>query len=199
RENITNAALTMSGGNIFEGSGDLLPDLFSNSSIFNAGNYRSVGYMASVTQAAGENLNVSAMYGSGDALLARGHATALESPDDLRSMIRRGRRRFVTTQVSGQLASTHTQFSAGYQWTDRYAASPTHFYATQRMRAEAGLNVYIRQPIPTLGILPVRIEASADLRNLLAQGYLPFTAGDGRTVFLMNAPRSFRGGLSFIF
>ena len=48
-------------------------------------------------------------------------------------------------------------------------------------------------------MLPVRMEASADLRNLLAEGYLPFSMSDGRQVLLMHTPRSFRGGLSFIF
>ena len=48
-------------------------------------------------------------------------------------------------------------------------------------------------------MVPVRMEASADLRNLLAEGYLPFTMTDGRQILLMHTPRSFRGGLTFIF
>ena len=51
------------------------------------------------------------------------------------------------------------------------------------------------QPIPGLGILPWRMEATADLRNLLAEGYLSL----GQQVMLVETPRSFRGGLSFIF
>jgi hypothetical protein len=42
------------------------------------------------------------------------------------------------------------------------------------------------------------MEASADLRNLLAQGYLPLSAG-GQRLLLVQTPRSVRGGLSFIF
>jgi hypothetical protein len=61
------------------------------------------------------------------------------------------------------------------------------------------LNISLRQPIPTLFMLPVRMEATADLRNLLAEGYLPFSLSDGRQIQLMHTPRSFRGGLSFIF
>jgi len=55
----------------------------------------------------------------------------------------------------------------------------------------------IRQPIPSFG-MPGRIEASAELRNLLAQGYLPLMAGD-QQFLLVNTPRSFRGGLAFVF
>jgi hypothetical protein len=140
------------------------------------------------------------MYGAGNALVAAERSEiANQSPDDLRSMIGRGRRRAVTTQVSGVSPWTGTQFSASYQWTDRHSATASHFFTTQRARAEAGLNFYVRQPIRTFSLVPVRMEASADLRNLLAEGYLPFSMSDGRQVFLMHTPRSFRGGLSFIF
>ena len=77
--------------------------------------------------------------------------------------------------------------------------TPGHMYSTQSLRPEAGLNIYLRQPIPTFFSLPWRMEASADLRNLLAQGYVPLSCADGRRLLLVQTPRSFRGGLSFIF
>jgi hypothetical protein len=43
------------------------------------------------------------------------------------------------------------------------------------------------------------MEATADLRNMLAQGYLPLAMVGGQRVLLVETPRSFRGGLSFIF
>jgi len=198
-ENISNAALTIAGADGLLPMGDILPDLFTTSSVFNAGGYQSNGYMASVAQNFGDYLKLNVMYGSGDALIANGAEVAGESPDDLRSMIRRGRRQSVTIQAKGGLAWTGTQFIASYQWTDRHALTPTHYYATQGVRAEPGLNIYIRQPIRTFSFVPLHMEASAELRNLLAEGYLPFTYASGQQVLLMSAPRSFRGGLSFIF
>jgi len=62
---------------------------------------------------------------------------------------------------------------------------------------ETGLNIMIRQPLPSF--LGVRMEATADLRNLLQQGYLPLSAAGGSQLVLMENPRMFRGGLSFIF
>ena len=47
--------------------------------------------------------------------------------------------------------------------------------------------------------MPGRIEMTAELRNLLAQGYLPLPSSDGSTLFLVQFPRTIRGGLSFIF
>jgi hypothetical protein len=41
--------------------------------------------------------------------------------------------------------------------------------------------------------------ASAELRNLLAQGYVPISTPDGRTLYLIQNPRALRGGLSFVF
>ena len=47
--------------------------------------------------------------------------------------------------------------------------------------------------------VPWRMEASAELRNLLAQGYLPVSLANGQQLLLVNTPRSFRGGLAFVF
>jgi hypothetical protein len=61
------------------------------------------------------------------------------------------------------------------------------------------LNVFIRQPIPTLGFLPTHMEMLVDLRNLLAQGYVPVMGQDGQTVFLVQSARAVRGGVSITF
>src|SRR5439155_21446030 len=100
-DDISNAALTISGAEGLFPSGDVLPDLFTTSSVFNAGSYRSVGYMASVTQNLGENLKVTAMYASGNALLADKAEISSQSPDDLRSMIRHDARRRVRRKLPG--------------------------------------------------------------------------------------------------
>ena len=198
-ENISNSALTIAGADGLFPAGDVLPDLFTTSSVFNAGGYQSLGYMASVTQGLGDNLKVNVMYGSGDALVADQYEIHSQNPDGLRSVIRRARRQAVTAQISCKAPWTGTEFSASYQVTDSRAVTPSHYFATQGTRAEPGLNIYLRQPIRTFSLIPLRMEASADLRNLLADGYLPFSSTDGRRVLLMSTPRSFRGGLSFIF
>jgi hypothetical protein len=115
-------------------------------------------------------------------------------------MIRASRRQSVTARLAGVAPRSGTHFIASYQWTDnRLAVTPGNLYSTQTVRPVPGLNLYIRQPLPTYLNLPWRMEATADLRNLLAQGYLPLGVPDGRQVLLMQTPRSFRGGLSFIF
>ncbi len=43
------------------------------------------------------------------------------------------------------------------------------------------------------------MEALIDIRNLLAQGYVPVLGQDGQTVYLVDSARSIRGGFAFNF
>jgi len=122
------------------------------------------------------------------------------SPDELRSMIRNSRKHGATARVSATAPATGTHVVASYQWnSDRRSVMSGNLYSIDPLRPLSGLNVYVRQPLPRIPILPWRMEANADLRNMLAQGYLPFTMANGQRLLLVEAPRSFRGGLSFIF
>jgi len=200
REVVTNAALTMVGPAGMFGGGDVLPDLFSNTSTFNAGGFESLGYDASATQNVGDHLSATVIYGSTGGLTAQDGDLSADSADQLRSMIHSGRRHTATARIAATLPKTGTHMIASYQWTaDRRFAMPGNVYTTDDLRCQPGLNVYIRQPIPGPSVLPWRMEATADLRNLLAEGYLPIGAAGGQQVLLVETPRGFRGGLSFIF
>ena len=200
REAVTNAALSIvAPGGLYTG-GDILPDLFSGSSIFNAGDYQSTGYTAAVTQNLGDHFSATVMYGSLGALTVDNRELVSDSPDELRSMIRAGRKHAATTRITATSPWTGTHLIASYQWTsDRRWARPGNVYSTQALRSDPGFNIYIRQPIPLFAGLPWRMEATADLRNLLAQGYLPLNMINGQSVLLVETPRSVRGGLAFIF
>jgi hypothetical protein len=102
-----------------------------------------------------------------------------------------------TGHVDATLPGSGTHLVASYQWTDHNWAMPGHIYSTEALRPMPGLNLYIRQPLP--GFRPCRVELTADLRNLLAQGYLPLNTADGQRILLVETPRAFRGGVSFIF
>ena len=199
REHVSNAALTIAGPAGFYAGGDILPDLFSNSSIFNAGDYQTLGYTMAVTQDLGDKFKVSVMYGSVGVLAPRSDELATADLEGLRSAIRAERRNAVTTRGTGTVPKAGTHFIASYQWMDQRSVTPGQLYSTDPMRPEAGLNLYVRQPIPTFFSMPWRMEASADLRNLLAQGYLPLSTPGGQRLLLVQTPRSVRGGLSFIF
>jgi hypothetical protein len=197
RETISNAAITMVSPAGMYATGDILPDLFSNSSVFNAGSFQSNGYTVSVTQNLGQDATASIIYADMGALTAGARELETNSPDELRSMIQAGRRHGITTRVTATSPWTGTHLIASYQWTGtNRAVMAGNLYSTDSLRTAPGLNIYIRQPIPGFSR---RIEATADLRNLLAQGYLPLDTASGQQVLLVENPRSVRGGLSFIF
>lgn len=198
RDGVTNAALTMSAPNGFVSATDSLPDLGSRSRIFNVGNYQRVGYTAAVTQALGDHLNVSVAAGRTGALVADAREALSNDADDLRALIHRAQRSWVTARVSGTVPGSGTRISTSYGWTDYRALMPEHLYLAQQTSQVTGWNVNVRQPLPMIPGWPGRLEATAELRNLLAQGYLPLVA-DGRRALLTNSPRAVRGGLAFIF
>jgi hypothetical protein len=53
--------------------------------------------------------------------------------------------------------------------------------------------------LPLSHLIPGKMEAVVDVRNLLAQGYIPIMSQDGSTVYLVQSARSVRGGVSFTF
>jgi hypothetical protein len=200
RESVRNAALSLVAPAGMYSGGDILPDLFTGTSTFDAGDYRSSGYTAAVTQDLGQNLSATVMFGSMGALSADNREIVSDSPDELRSMIHAGRRMAATARVAATAPWSGTHFIASYQVAgDHRWASPGHSYSTASVRQMPGLNLYVRQTIPGLGMLPWRMEATADLRNMLAQGYLSLGVAGGQQLMLVETPRSVRGGLSFIF
>jgi hypothetical protein len=199
RENVSNTTLMIANPESGLFPGDLMPDLFSNSALFNAGRFDTAGYMASVTQDLGDSYKITATYGLVGVMASRPDGPAIQTADDLRNLIEAAHRNAVTLRASGTVRNIGTRFMASYQFTDYRSSMPAPSFATQSGRAEPGLNVMIRQPIPSIPWLPWRMEASAELRNMLAQGYLPVNMPNGSQMLLVNTPRSIRGGLAFVF
>jgi hypothetical protein len=194
---VTNAALTLVGPAGALGAADVLPDVFSDNSIFNAGNFQSTGLTAAVTQNLGDYITLAVMYGSVGALTAEDRQLTGSSAQELRGMLHESRRNVATTRVSATVPWIRTRVVASYQWSaDNRWATPGNEYSTQSFQPMPGLNVCVRQPIPGFGR---RVMATADIRNMLAQGYLPVGMVAGQQLMLVETPRTLRGGLAFIF
>lgn len=199
REAVKNAAIVMAAPAGFYPASDLLPDLSSNSSVFNLGHYHRLGYVASITQKLSDEISVALAAGNSGVLTFDPAAPVSNNPGELRGQMRSGRRMWLAMRATAVAPQTGTRLAASYQWTDYRVLSPTHLFLTQSFQPEIGLNFQIRQPLPALSLWSARLEASAELRNLLAQGYVPVSTMDGRKLFLIQNPRAVRGGLSFIF
>jgi hypothetical protein len=198
-ERVSNAAMTLVAPNGVFAPGDLLPDISSQNSVFDAGSYQRSGLAGSVSQALGEHFEIGSSFGSGGALAPTDPNFTANSAEDLRSRLDVVRRFWVSARASARIPVTGTIITGSYQWMDyNNTIMPDHFYLTQSPYTEPGLNVRVRQPIPSVPGMPGRLEATAELQNGLAQGYLPVTEG-GQRVTLVQSPRALRGGLSFIF
>lgn len=197
REATSNAALTFSGPALF--AGDLMQDFNSNSSIFNIGNMRRSGFSASASQAFGEWMTAAIIFSRGGVLRTDQRHLIAANPDEIRESIRRSQQNAVSARIHGSLPKAGTRYVASYQWTDYRALTPGHLFLTQVHSPNAGLNFSVRQPIPAMPFWAGRMELHAEMRNLLAQGYLPLVTPDGQRVLLIHTPRMVRGGLSFFF
>jgi hypothetical protein len=198
-ESVTNAALTLVAPNGMFSGADLLPDLFGGDSIFNAGSYQSMGYSAGITQDLNDHLSATVTYGSLGALTVDNREISSDNLNQLRAMIRPGQKQAVGARVVAKTSRTGTRVIASYELTDNRWAMPGHLYNTESVQPVPGFNVYFRQPVPFLSRRQCLVEATADLRNLLAEGYLPLAAANGQKVLLVETPRSLRAGLNFVF
>jgi len=106
------------------------------------------------------------------------------------------RRHALAAKFSGTMPRIHTRWIASYRWVNGPAITPVDMFNTSPGQSDPFLNIFIRQPLPSMG---GHVEALIDLRNLLAQGYVPVLGQDGQTVYLVQAARSVRGGVSFTF
>jgi hypothetical protein len=199
REKVTNAAMTVVAPEGAFAPGDLLPDVSSQNSVFDAGSYQRSGFAASVSHALGDRVQIGSSFGSGGALAPNDQDLNASSAEALRSRLQTTQRFWASARASATLPWTGTVITGSYQWMDyNNTIMPDHFYLTQSPYTEPGLNVRVRQPLPSVLGMPGRLEATAELQNGLAQGYLPVSEG-GQQVTLVQSPRALRGGLSFIF
>ncbi len=198
-EVIQNTALAISSPTGFLPESDLLADPSSRTNFFNAGRFHSMGCTASVEQRLSDRLDVLIAAGRAGAFSGRQPLLEGGTPEDLRAALEHVQRTWVTARVSTRLAVTGTRISSSYSWTDFRTLMPAHVYLTNTPSRDTGWNVSVRQPLPGIFGMGGRIEASAELRNALAQGYLSLATADGGRVVLIQSPRALRGGLAFIF
>jgi hypothetical protein len=195
---VSNATLTIADPDATLFVGDLMPSMFTSNAWFDAGNISSSGYTLSASKKMGENNQVTVTYGTLGVLTPNQAANRIADAASMRQAMSPENRQSVTIRATGIEPHMGTRYVASYQYADLGAAVPMASFSTLPDRAQPGLNVAIRQPIPFFSGVG-RMEATAEIRNILAQGYLPLALVDGRELLVVNTPRVFRGGLAFIF
>jgi hypothetical protein len=142
------------------------------------------------------NLTATVDYGYGG-VLDLGKANP--NLQDARQWIRTQDRQSVAAKISGTIPCSKTHWIASYRWINGQALTPVDMFNASAGQADPYLNIFFRQPIPGNGFLSAHMDAVIDLRNLLAQGYVPVLGQDGRTVYLVQSARAIRGGVAFTF
>jgi hypothetical protein len=202
RDYFENAAVWgLGGAGVLGGlTGSFLPNPAANGVTLHAGNYTSSGLRAAYTQSVSSYMQMAVLYALGDALSVDPSYAAGEGPvRNLRSFVRPRQTQIVAGKVTARLPRCRTQITTSYEWLPSGRVADVDPYGQADLQLQPFLGIQIRQPLPSLAFLPARIEALADFRNLLAQGYVPVSRSGDETLQLTPAYRSFQGGFSVQF
>lgn len=172
---------------------DFLPDVYSGTFTFTGNNFSSSGVRAVVQHRFHDALTATMDYSFGGALIASSHNFSAGA-------FQQRNLHAAAAKFSGRVPRANTRWLASYKWTSRRdAVTPVDMFNDSAGRSDPFLNVFFRQPIPIGDFMPAKMEALVDVRNLLAQGYVPMWTPDGQALYLVQSPRSLRGGVAFNF
>lgn len=178
-------------------SDDVLPDVYSGTFSYGyAPGVSSTGARVVVQRKISEDLTATADYSTGQVV------SAADSPANWQTLAQtlgRSRQHSVGAKLYGYVPSSGTRWIASYKWTSGSALSAVDAFNASPGQTDPYLSIFIRQPLPGASFIPAKMDALLDLRNLLAQGYLPVMGQDGRTIYMVQSARSLRGGLAFTF
>jgi hypothetical protein len=164
----------------------------------NMGDYHSSGYRAAYAQRIGNHVETLVAYSAGDSLYAQGLISHAPK-GDLQGVLKPARSASLAAGVSARIPVTRTHLTTSYEWVQRGRVTMVDPYGQADLQLQPFFDVQVRQPLPNLAFLPARIEAVADFRNLLAQGYSSLTQSGEMSLRLSSAYRSIRGGFSVEF
>lgn len=177
-------------------SGELLPDVDSGTFSYQGTNLDTNGLRVVLQRKLTSDLTATLDF-------AYGGVIDLTEPDvelrEARKSLTTVRRHAVTAKFNGKLPGCRTHWTTSYGWVSGRGLTQVDMFNASAGQSDPYLNVFLRQPLPGFSFLPVHMEAMLDLRNLMAQGYVPVMGTDGRTVYLVQSARSVRGGVAFTF
>jgi hypothetical protein len=194
-DHMTDPALT-GVGDVSSLSDQALPDIYSDTFTYRGRNLDTRGLRVVLQRKLNADLTATLDYAYGGVLDLDADGVKL---DNARRWISTKDRHALAAKLSGQVPGAKTHWIASYGWMSGEALTPVDTFNDSPGRTDPYMNLFLRQPIPGTGFLPARMEALVDVRNLLAQGYVPVLGQDGRTVYLVQSARSIRGGVAFVF
>jgi len=187
-DRIGDPALTGTGQTTAAG-GFLLPDITSGTFSYAGKTLDTNGLRAVLQHKFSDDLSATLDYAFGGVLDLTPGALLQDAQQSMTTQ----RRHAFATKLSGTVPRTRTRWIASYRWVNGPAITPVDMFNASAGQSDPFLNFFLRQPMGG------HMEAIIDLRNLLAQGYVPVLGQDGQTVYLVQAARTVRGGVAFTF
>ena len=182
-------------GEFSSANGQVLPDPLSGTFTYQGRNFQSQGMRLVFERKVMGDLSATMDYSYGGVLDLENRQTRLQDAHDS-SVVRY--RHALAAKLSGT-TPTKARWMASYGWTSGRALTSVDMFNTSAGQSDPFLNIFLRQPVPGTRSLPGHMDVLLEIRNLLAQGYVPVFGQDGRTVYLVQSARAVRGGVAFSF
>ena len=176
--------------------GNVLSDVYSGTFAYTGSGLKTGGVRLVAQRKLRKNLAATLDYAYGGVLALDGTPANI---GDVRRMADKEYRHAVSVKLAGDLPRTRTHCIVSYRWISGEALTPVDMYNVSAGQSDPYFNLFIRQPIPWTGFLSGKIEALFDIKNLLAQGYIPMARESASPVYLVETARSVRGGVAFVF
>ncbi len=183
-------------GEISALSGEVLPDVYSGTFTYQGRDFETRGVRLVLEQKLISDVSATVNYSYGGALDLDRDGVSLQ---DVRDYTVTRDRQALSAKLSGTAPGTKTHWIASYGWTSGRALTPVDMFNASAGQADPFLDLFFRQPMPGTSSLPGHMDIVLEIRNLLAQGYVPVFGEDGRTVYLVQSARAVRGGIAFNF
>jgi hypothetical protein len=173
----------------------VLPDIYSGTFSYQGNDFATRGLRVVLQRKLLSDLTATLDYAYGGVL-------DLSRPDvqlqDAREWIRAERRQAVAAKFSGTVPKAKTRWIASYRYIGR-----SNVDAGRSVQYFGGPGRSLFEPLhpaaDSASFFAGHMEILMDLRNLLAQGYVPVMGRDGHTLYLVQSARSARGGVAFSF
>jgi hypothetical protein len=194
-DRVSNPALT-GVGEFASLNGNVLPDVYSGTFTYQGRELSAQGVRFVLEQKLNSDVTATVDYSYGGTLDLDGDNPQVGAVRD--SMVTRNRH-MVATKFSGTTPGTKTHWIASYGWTSGRSVTRVDMFNSSAGQADPFLDLFFRQPLPGTSSLPGHMDVVVEVRNLLAQGYVPLIGQDGHTVYLVQSARAVRGGVAFSF
>jgi len=177
-------------------SDDVLPDVYSGTFSYTGGRLSTTGMRLVLQRKFSDDITATVDYSTGGVIALKAPiSTWQQVSSDLTS----DRQHSLGAKISCRIPRTGTRFITSYKWNSGSALSTVDEFNASAGQMDPYFSVFIRQALPSTSFIPAKMEALLDVRNLLAQGYVPILGQDGHTLYLVQSARALRGGLAFTF